>query len=139
MIDDALAELRQSKVELSDLMLTLLNAAQTNEECYIDSFSHDDADRKVQESLIKEKLHIFCPINNLLAIVKNLMTSDANAALDLFTGVRLSPSMKRRLGEDKVEWLSWLPVGDRRLLQVRSVTPNVIVVADKSGNYCTVP
>lgn len=76
---------------------------QTNQEPCIDSFSYDDADRNVQESLIKEKMHVFRLISNLLAIAKNLMTSDADAAIDLFARVRLSPSTKKRLGKDKVE------------------------------------
>lgn len=47
----------------------------------------------------------------------------------------------RKLTEHKdknVNWPKWLSAGDRRLLQSGTVTPNVVVAADGSGNFLTV-
>jgi pectinesterase len=40
-------------------------------------------------------------------------------------------------GNERV-WPEWMSVADRRLLQSSSVTPNVVVAADGSGDYKTV-
>ncbi|KAE8675993.1 pectinesterase family protein [Hibiscus syriacus] len=49
------------------------------------------------------------------------------------------PSSGRQLKEqDETEWPEWLSPGDRRLLQATTVTPNVTVAADGSGDFLTV-
>lgn len=136
-ISDTLEELHDSETELKDYgqnhsrslsghkekLITLLSAAQTNQESCLDGFSHDDADKKIRTALIKGQMHVFRLVSNVMAIIKNI--SDAEKAA----------STQRRLGE---EWPEWLSAGDRRLLQASTVTPDVTVAADGSGNYRTV-
>jgi pectinesterase len=50
-----------------------------------------------------------------------------------------SSSSNRKLKEERSDkWPAWLSVADRHLLQSSSVTPNVVVAADGSGDYTTV-
>ncbi|KAL2481909.1 Pectinesterase/pectinesterase inhibitor 3 [Abeliophyllum distichum] len=146
MIDDTLDELHKSDRELKnygsknysfsdhvDNLLTLLSAAQTNQESCLDGFSHDGADKKVRSALLKGQMHVFRLCSNVLALIKNITDTDAQMA-----GNRDS-SVERRLGEENEhEWPKWLSAGDRRLLQASTVTPDVTVAADGSGNYVTV-
>ncbi|KAL2481910.1 Pectinesterase/pectinesterase inhibitor 3 [Abeliophyllum distichum] len=146
MIDDTLDELHKSDRELKnygsknysfsdhvDNLLTLLSAAQTNQESCLDGFSHDGADKKVRSALLKGQMHVFRLCSNVLALIKNITDTDAQTA-----GNRDS-SVERRLGEkNEHEWPKWLSAGDRRLLQASTVTPDVTVAADGSGNYRTV-
>ncbi|KAL2481951.1 Pectinesterase/pectinesterase inhibitor 3 [Abeliophyllum distichum] len=146
MIDDTLDELHKSDRELKnygsknysfsdhvDNLLTLLSAAQTNQESCLDGFSHDGADKKVRSALLKGQMHVFRLCSNVLALIKNITDTDAQMA-----GNRDS-SVERRLGEkNEHEWPKWLSAGDRRLLQASTVTPDVTVAADGSGNYVTV-
>ncbi|KAL2481950.1 Pectinesterase/pectinesterase inhibitor 3 [Abeliophyllum distichum] len=146
MIDDTLDELHKSDRELKnygsknysfsdhvDNLLTLLSAAQTNQESCLDGFSHDGADKKVRSALLKGQMHVFRLCSNVLALIKNITDTDAQMA-----GNRDS-SVERRLGEkNEHEWPKWLSAGDRRLLQASTVTPDVTVAADGSGNYRTV-
>lgn len=140
MIDDTLDELRSSEAELDDFgfsnftladhketLMTLLSAAQTNQESCLDGFSHDGADKKVREALIDGQMHVFRLVSNVMAIINNLTDAETATKNSTFNG--------RRLGE---EWPEWLSAGDRRLLQATSVTPDVTVAADGSGNYLTV-
>ncbi|KAL6508459.1 hypothetical protein OROHE_021592 [Orobanche hederae] len=148
-IGDTLEELRESEVELKDYglknysladhrenLMTLLSAAQTNQESCLDGFSHDNADKQVRQALIAGQMHVFRLVSNVLAIIKNL--SDTEMASNKFS------SPERRLREDTTaggrgdEWPEWLPYGDRRLLQASMVNPDVTVAADGSGNYRTV-
>ncbi|KAL2503388.1 Pectinesterase/pectinesterase inhibitor 3 [Forsythia ovata] len=146
MIDDTLDELHKSDRELKnygsknysfsdhvDNLLTLLSAAQTNQESCLDGFSHDGADKKVRSALLKGQMHVFRLCSNVLALIKNITDTDAQMAGNRDT------SVKRILGEENEhEWPKWLSAGDRRLLQASTVTPDVTVAADGSGNYVTV-
>lgn len=147
MIDDTLEELRESETELKyygfknyslaehkENLETLLSAAQTNQDSCLDGFSHAEADEKVREALIKGQMHVFRLVSNVLAIVKNL--SDTEIAANNFPNSHFSVQ-DRKLGEDS-QWPAWLSSGDRRLLQSSTVTPDVTVAADGSGNYRTV-
>ncbi|XP_073034063.1 pectinesterase-like [Primulina eburnea] len=147
MIDDTLEELRQSEAELKNYgfknyslaehkenLETLLSAAQTNQDSCLDGFSHDEADEKVRKALIKGQMHVFRLCSNVLAIIKNL--SDTEIAANKFPNSHDS-AQGRKLGEDS-QWPAWLSAGDRRLLQSSTVTPDVTVAADGSGNYRTV-
>ncbi|KAL7133324.1 hypothetical protein ABFS83_12G133000 [Erythranthe nasuta] len=145
-IDDTLDELRYSEMELKDYgfknytladhkerLMTLLSAAQTNQESCLDGFSHDNADKVVRKVLLAGQKHVFKLVSNVLAIIKNL--ADAEMAR-----LNSSPAAAgRRLGEEgSGEWPDWLSAGDRRLLQASTVKPDVTVAADGSGNYRTV-
>ncbi|KAL1568096.1 pectinesterase [Salvia divinorum] len=141
MIDDTLDEVHASEAELKDFgfknyslaahkenLLTLLSAAQTNQDTCLDGFSHSGADKKVREALIAGQKHVFRLVSNVMAIIKSL--SDAEEAATL----KARPE-ERRLGE---EWPEWLSAGDRRLLQSSTVKADVTVAADGSGNHRTV-
>lgn len=50
-------------------------------------------------------------------------------------------SQGRELGSEEDDtrvWPEWLSAGDRRLLQATTITPDITVAADGSGNYRTV-
>ncbi|KAL0292396.1 UNVERIFIED_CONTAM: Pectinesterase 1 [Sesamum calycinum] len=144
MIDDTLDELRRSAADLKDFgfknysladhkenLMTLLSAAQTNQESCLDGFSHDKADKVVRRALVAGQMHVFRLVSNVMAIIKNL--TDTEMAKNSYS------SPERRLREDtNSEWPEWLSAGDRRLLQASTVTPDVTVAADGSGNYRTV-
>ncbi|KAL0426735.1 UNVERIFIED_CONTAM: Pectinesterase/pectinesterase inhibitor U1 [Sesamum latifolium] len=131
MIDDTLDELRRSAAELKDYgfknysladhkenLMTLLSAAQTNQESCLDGFSHDKADKVVRRALVAGQMHVFRLVSNVMAIIKNL--TDTEMAKNSHS------SPERRLGEDtNAEWPEWLSAGDRRLLQASTVTPDV--------------
>lgn len=72
-------------------------------------------------------MHRLC--GNALAMVRNM--TDTDMANERTT---------RRLGEvvNGDGFPSWLSAGDRRLLQASTVTPNVVVAADGSGDFTTV-
>lgn len=74
-------------------------------------------------------MHRMC--SNALAMVRNMTDTDMENAR-IVTG--------RKLGEevDGDGFPSWLSAGDRRLLQASTVTPNVVVAADGSGDFTTV-
>ncbi|CAA0836908.1 Pectinesterase/pectinesterase inhibitor 3 [Striga hermonthica] len=141
-IGDTLAELRESEAELRDFgyrnyslpehrdhLITLLSAAQTNQESCLDGFSHDGADKKIRRSLEAGQRHVFKLVSNVMAIIANL--SDTEAAV---TGGR----PERNLAGIDGEWPEWLSAGDRRLLQAGTVPADLTVAADGSGNYRTV-
>ncbi|KAL3825503.1 hypothetical protein ACJIZ3_021532 [Penstemon smallii] len=131
-IDDTLDELRKTENELEDYgFRNYTFAAQTNQETCLDGFSHDKADKRVREALIKGQMHVFRLVSNVLAILKNL--SDTEMAQNVRTRLGEDFSMK-----DGQEWPEWLSAGDRRLLQASTVTPDVTVAADGSGNFRTV-
>lgn len=79
------------------------------------------------------QVHVEQLCSNALAMIRNMTDNDiANAS---------KMNVNRKLKEEVVEekgWPEWLSVADRRLLQSSTVTPNVVVAADGSGNYKTV-
>ncbi|KAJ0091287.1 hypothetical protein Patl1_13706 [Pistacia atlantica] len=85
----------------------------------------------VRKTLIKGQIHVFKMCSNALAMIKNL--TDTDMANEVQTS-------RRHLGEVENEkgWPEWLSAGDRRLLQSTTVTPDVTVAADGTGNYLTV-
>lgn len=70
--------------------------------------------------------------SNVLAMIKNMTDTDMEAE-QRTTNRKLKEMV---MGEGV--WPEWLSAGDRRLLQSSTVTPNVVVAADGSGNYKTV-
>ncbi|GKA43395.1 pectinesterase-like protein [Tanacetum coccineum] len=141
MVADTLEELKEAvqflktyptkkgiRKHVNDIM-TLMSTALTNQETCIDGFSHDKHDKQVRESLIAGEIHAGKLCSNSLAMIKNMTDTDmANE----------STVNKRKLTEDDVNWPEWLSVGDRKLLQSGTVTANVVVAADGSGDYRTV-
>jgi pectinesterase len=111
---------------------TLLSAAITNQETCIDGFSHSEADKKVRRLLIKGQRKVERLCSNVLAMIKNMTDTDIQNEMK-----SKGRNLKETAPED-IKWPEWLSAGDRRLLQSSSVTPNVVVAADGSGNYRTV-
>lgn len=71
--------------------------------------------------------------SNALAMIKNMTDTDM--------AIQRMKMQNRKLKEEEdesVEWPEWLSAGDRRLLQSSTLTPNVVVAADGSGDYKTV-
>ncbi|PIA43276.1 hypothetical protein AQUCO_02000601v1 [Aquilegia coerulea] len=150
MIDETLDELHETKDELEEYpnkkkslsqyaedLKILLSAAMTNQDSCIDGFSHEEADKKVRKILLAGQQHVYHMVSNALAMICNLTNTD------MFN--QRSTSGGRNLVEqeevnklDSTGFPTWLSAGDRRLLQAPSVTPNVVVAADGSGNYRTV-
>ncbi|KAK9275266.1 hypothetical protein L1049_022528 [Liquidambar formosana] len=146
-IDDTLDELHKTALDLQDYpyntssvsqhaddLKTLLSAAMTNQETCLDGFSHDQADKKVREALIKGQMRVFRLCSNVLAMIKNL----TDAAMASQQRYQTAPGRQLVAEDGRVVWPEWLSAGDRRLLQASSVTPDVTVAADGSGNYRTV-
>ncbi|KAK1358564.1 Pectinesterase [Heracleum sosnowskyi] len=144
MIDETLDELQETAEELekysstkkslkehaSDLK-TLISSAITNQESCIDGFSHDGADKKIRKELLASEHHVEKMCSNALAMICNMTNTDlANEA-------KLNGRNLKEEEEDSV-WPHWLSAGDRRLLQSSTVTPDVVVAADGSGNFKTV-
>ncbi|XP_023761983.2 pectinesterase [Lactuca sativa] len=141
MVADTLQELNQVIVLLEtyptkkgirlrrhvDDLMTLMSTTLTNQETCIDGFSHDKHDRQLRESLIDGEINAGRLCSNSLAMIKNMTDTDmANDQVN---------TIGRKLKE---EWPEWLSAGDRRLLQSGTVTPNVVVAADGSGDFTTV-
>lgn len=122
---------KKSLTEHADDLKTLMSAAMTNQETCLDGFSHEDADKHVRELLLQGQRHVEHMCSNALAMIKNMTDTDI---------AKERESMGRKLMEERDEsgWPKWLSPGDRRLLQSSSVTPDVVVAADGSGDYKTV-
>lgn len=111
-----------------DDLMTLMSTTLTNQETCIDGFSHDKHDRELRDSLIAGEIHAEKLCSNSLALIKNMTDTDMANQLQM---------KGRKLMEDET-WPEWLSAGDRRLLQSGTVTPNVVVAADGSGDFTTV-
>ncbi|KAF3439753.1 hypothetical protein FNV43_RR18031 [Rhamnella rubrinervis] len=116
----------KSIIQHADHLKSLLSGAMTNQETCLDGFSHDKADKKVRQALIAGQMHVYHMCSNALAMICNITDGDMVK--------HYSPAKEN--GKD--EWPHWLSAGDRRLLQAPTVTPDVLVAADGSGNYRTV-
>jgi pectinesterase len=144
-IDETLDELHEALVDINgypdkkslkeqaDNLKTLLSSAITNQETCLDGFSHDGADKKVRKALLKGQTHVEKMCSNALAMIRNM--TDTDIANELQNTNRKLKEEKE--GNERV-WPEWMSVADRRLLQSSSVTPNVVVAADGSGDYKTV-
>ncbi|XP_016452765.1 pectinesterase [Nicotiana tabacum] len=119
----------------ADDLKTLISAAITNQETCLDGFSHDEADKKVRKILLKGQVYVEKLCSNALAMIKNMTDTDIQNEMKLVA----SGKVKRKLNEESSgTWPEWLSTGDRRLLQSPSVTADVVVAADGSGDYKTV-
>ncbi|XP_058108752.1 pectinesterase-like [Magnolia sinica] len=123
---------KKSLSEQADDLKSLLSAAMTNQDSCIDGFSHDGADKKVRKILLQNLKNVYHMCSNSLAMICNMTNTDI--------AIQGSGAPNRRLNEveDDSGFPSWLSAGDRRLLQSSSVTPNVVVAADGSGDFRTV-
>ncbi|PKI50433.1 hypothetical protein CRG98_029183 [Punica granatum] len=146
MIDDTLDELHKALEDLHQYptkkslqqhagdLKTLMSAAMTNQETCLDGFSHDKADKRVRAAVVEGQVHVEKMCSNALAMIKNMTDTDMEIE---------RRTMNRKLREerptvDEAGWPEWLSAGDRRLLQSTTVTPNVVVAADGSGDHKTV-
>ena len=74
--------------------------------------------------------------SNALAMIKNMTDTDI--------AIQRMKMQNRKLKEEDdsvdecIKWPEWLSDGERRLLQSSSLSPNVVVAADGSGDYKTV-
>ncbi|KAF5732079.1 pectin methylesterase [Tripterygium wilfordii] len=128
---------KKSLSQHADDLKTLLSAAITNQETCLDGFSHDDADKRVRETLLDGQVHVEKMCSNVLAMIKNMTDTDiANEMLK--TKNRKLLEEEKEESVDGIVWPEWLSAGDRRLLQSSSVTPDTVVAADGSGNHRTV-
>ncbi|OMO70546.1 Pectinesterase, catalytic [Corchorus capsularis] len=142
-IDETLDELHQAVEDLheypnkktlvqhADDLKTLMSAAMTNQETCLDGFSHDDADKKIRKVLISGEKYVEKMCSNALAMIKNM--TDTDVAND-----KTLTNRKLKEEENDIAWPEWLSAGDRRLLQSSTVTPDVVVAADGSGDFKTV-
>lgn len=112
----------------ADHLKILLSGAMTNQKTCLDEFSPDTDERKVREALIAGQMHVYHMCSNALAMICNI--TDGHMA-----NKHYSPAEQMN-GTNG--WPDWLSAGDRRLLQAPTVTPDVVVAADGSGNYRTV-
>ncbi|KAI7737967.1 hypothetical protein M8C21_004929 [Ambrosia artemisiifolia] len=117
-----------------DDIITLMSTTLTNQETCIDGFSHDKHDRDFRKSLIEGEIHAEKLCSNSLAMIKNMTETDM-VDFEKVNGRKLTEDVN---DEDGVKWPEWLSVGDRRLLQSGTVTANVVVAADGSGDFRTV-
>ncbi|CAN6926018.1 unnamed protein product [Brassica oleracea] len=128
---------------------TLISSAITNQETCLDGFSHDDADKKVRNFLLKGQVHVEHMCSNALAMIKNMTDTDiANFELK----AKLSSNNRKLKEEETPEavdiagsgeldaegWPTWLSAGDRRLLQGSSVRADATVAANGSGKFKTI-
>ncbi|KAK6914619.1 Pectinesterase, catalytic [Dillenia turbinata] len=155
-IDETLDELRKAKDDIdrypnkkslkqhADDLKTLMSAAMTNQETCLDGFSHKEADKKVRQALLNGEVHVYRMCSNALAMIKNMTDTDIIAQQQqqqrLSSKNAHNAGRKLLLNEEESDdtWPSWLSAGDRKLLQSSTVTPNVVVAADGSGDYKTV-
>ncbi|XP_047960257.1 pectinesterase-like [Salvia hispanica] len=144
-LDETLDELETAVDELNeypfkksieahaDDLKTLLSSAITNQETCLDGFSYSKADRHVREVFIGgQVVRVEQLCSNSLAMLTNMTKKDAEEERKLNGGRKLTAAAADG------GWPEWMSAGDRRLLQSSSVTPNVVVAADGSGDYKTV-
>ncbi|KAF2304235.1 hypothetical protein GH714_028777 [Hevea brasiliensis] len=134
--------LKKSIAEHADDLKILVSAAMTHQETCLDGFSHGKADEKTRHGFsccrfvnhLSDERHVHRLFSNTLAMIKNMTDTD------MVTEKHLSSSSSGRKPEEEngIEWPQWMSAGDRRLLQARDGTPNVVVAADGSGHYLTV-
>ncbi|CAI0418855.1 unnamed protein product [Linum tenue] len=159
-IDETLDELRAAYRDLNQYpykkslnrhaadLKTLLSAAMTNQETCLDGFSHDGADRRVREALLKGQVHVERMCSNVLAMIKNMTDADIDSlkAAGLLSDFNIPIHRRRRLMTAEAESDSgfprWVSDGDRRMLQqvggAGGLRPNVTVAQDGSGNFTTI-
>nr|POE48296.1 pectinesterase 3 [Quercus suber] len=126
---------KKSLSQHADDLKTLISSAITNQETCIDGFSHDGGDKHIRQALLAGQTHVERMCSNALAMIKNMTDTDMAIQRMKMQNRKLKED---DIGDESIKWPEWLSAGDRRLLQSSSLTPNVVVAADGSGNYKTV-
>ncbi|KAH6790031.1 pectin methylesterase 3 [Perilla frutescens var. frutescens] len=122
---------KKSIEEHADDLKTLLSSTITNQETCLDGFSYSKTDKHIREVFVGGSvLRVEKLCSNSLAMLTNMTKKDIEDQKKLNGG--------RKLAAAEGGWPEWLSAGDRRLLQSSTVTPNVVVAADGSGDYKTV-
>ncbi|XP_051147665.1 pectinesterase-like [Andrographis paniculata] len=129
---------KKSIEDHADDLKTLLSSAITNQETCLDGFSHDKTDKHVRQVLVGgQVLRVEKLCSNSLAMLTNMTDTDIERERKSYgAGRKLQVADHDSQGAGG--WPKWLSAGDRRLLQSPSVTADVTVAADGSGNYRTV-
>ncbi|GFP92499.1 pectinesterase/pectinesterase inhibitor u1 [Phtheirospermum japonicum] len=124
---------KKSIKQHADDLKTLISSAITNQETCLDGFSHGKDEKHAREVLVGgHVLRVEKLCSNSLAMLCNMTDTDMANERQMNSGRKL-------LAADGGDgWPEWMSAGDRRLLQSSSVTPNVVVAADGSGDYRTV-
>ncbi|KAJ1390767.1 Pectinesterase, catalytic [Sesbania bispinosa] len=123
---------KKSPYQYADDLKTVISSAITNQLTCLDGFSHENVEKHFRKSYLEAgQVHVEHLCSNALAMTKNLTDTDI---------ANYQNNRKRLMEqeEDGIKWPQWISASDRRLLQADSVTPNVVVAADGSGNYRTV-
>ncbi|CAK7344976.1 unnamed protein product [Dovyalis caffra] len=139
-VDQAKADLLkyyQNEIPLGDQQAvpdinTPVSSCLSYQDTVMDGFSHINADKQLRNSISDGVDNVRKICSNILAMINK--KTDERIAKELKT-------TKRNLKEEnrnETGWPKWLSVADRRLLQSSSLTPDVVVAADGSGNYSTV-
>ncbi|KAJ0491971.1 putative pectinesterase [Helianthus annuus] len=113
-----------------DDMITYMSTTITNQDTCIDGFSHGKHERQLRESLIDVEINAQKMCSNVLALIKHLTNTD--------TVDQVKANTRKLMNKDDEKWPEWLSAGDRRLLQSETVTPDVVVAADGSGDFTTI-
>ncbi|KAM3746963.1 hypothetical protein ACB098_05G002700 [Castanea mollissima] len=129
---------KKSLSQHADDLKTLISSAITNQETCIDGFSHDDADKHTRQALLAGQVHVEHMCSNALAMIKNMTDTDMAIQRMKMQNRKLKEEEDDDSVDESVKWPEWLSAGDRRLLQSSTLTPNVVVAADGSGDYKTV-
>ncbi|CAA7400730.1 unnamed protein product [Spirodela intermedia] len=162
MFDETLEELGEADADLNSYdrgassralarhaadLKTLLSAAITNQDTCLDGFSHDSAERRLRDEIREAITHVSHMCSNALALVTNMTDGDISSRLEV-EQMAASGGVHRKLlevaqeeavyGVDEEGFPTWMSAADRRLLQQSTVTPNVVVAADGSGDFKTV-
>ncbi|CAA6664187.1 unnamed protein product [Spirodela intermedia] len=125
---------------------TLLSAAITNQDTCLDGFSHDSAERRLRDEIREAITHVSHMCSNALALVTNMTDGDISSRLEVEQMAASGRGHRKLLsgaggavyGVDEEGFPTWMSAADRRLLQQSTVTPNVVVAADGSGDFKTV-
>ncbi|TKY61157.1 Pectinesterase 3 [Spatholobus suberectus] len=141
-IDDTLDDITKAKKDLEDYpsekkslyeyaddLKTLISSAITNQVTCLEEFSHQKSEKRFRELYLRKgQEHVQHLCSNALAMTKNLADTD----------IAIHEMERKLVEEDGIKWPEWISAADRRLLQTGTVTPDVVVAADGSGNYRTV-
>uniref|UniRef100_A0A6M2EFW2 Pectinesterase n=1 Tax=Populus davidiana TaxID=266767 RepID=A0A6M2EFW2_9ROSI len=111
---------------------TRLSSCSTSVNSCLDGFSHSEQDKTARQKLFSDIIDVRENCRMALEMIKSEPTADTATGLKT-TDRKLKEDNDRN--EGGAEWLS---VTDRRLFQLSSLTPDVVVAADGSGNYKTV-
>lgn len=111
---------------------TWLSASQTNLDTCLDGLETMAPSDQVKAQVQSTLNNLTEIASNSLAIVKGISAVLSSLKIPGLPSRRLLFDESQSFDDDFPKWLS---AGDRRLLQNNSVTPNVIVASDGSGQY----